>query len=65
MEAIAFHREVISMPDTELKLTANALYAMAVKRTGALKFLRSCFAGRAIHRTLDSWKSSINDWMKK
>ncbi len=63
MEAISFHREVISMPDSELKLDANALYAMAVKRTGALRFLRSCFAGRAIHRTLDSWQSSINEWM--
>ncbi len=64
IEAIAFHREVISMPDAELKLEQNALYAMAVKRTGALRFLRSCFAGRAIHRTLDSWKSSINEWIK-
>jgi hypothetical protein len=64
MEAISFHREVIAMPDAELKLETNALYAMAVKRTGALRFLRSCFAGRAIHRTLDSWKSSINDWMR-
>lgn len=63
MEAISFHREVISMPDSELKLDANALYAMAVKRTGALRFLRGCFAGRAIHRTLDSWKKSINEWM--
>lgn len=64
MEAIAFHREVISMPDAELKLDKNALCAMAVKRTGALRFLRSCFSGRAIHRTLESWKSSIDEWMK-
>ncbi len=64
MEAISFHREVISMPDAELALEQNALYAMSVKRTGALRFLRSCFAGRAIHRTLDSWKSSLGEWMK-
>ncbi|NMA24406.1 MAG: hypothetical protein GX936_01935 [Clostridiales bacterium] len=64
MEAISFRREVISMPYAELKLEQNALYAMAVKRTGALRFLRSCFAGRAIHRTLESWKSSINEWME-
>ena len=64
MEAISFHREVISMPDEELKLSKNELYAMAVKRTGALRCLRACFAGRAIHRTLDSWMSSINEWME-
>ncbi|NLA86057.1 MAG: hypothetical protein GX847_01990 [Clostridiales bacterium] len=64
MEAISFHREVISMPDKDLRLEANALYAMAVKRTGALRFLRGCFAGRAIHRPAESWKSSIDEWMK-
>jgi hypothetical protein len=64
MEAVSFHREVISMPDNELKLAANDLNAMAVKRTAALRFLRACFAGRAIHRTADSWKKSIDDWMK-
>jgi hypothetical protein len=64
MEAVSFRREVISMPDTELKHEQNALYAMSVKRTGALRFLRSCFSGRAIHRTLDSWKKIIDDWMK-
>lgn len=63
MEAIDFHREVIAMPDKDLKLDTNALYAMAVKRTGALRFLRGCFAGRAIHRTLDSWKKSIVESM--
>jgi hypothetical protein len=64
MEAVSFHREVISLPESELKLDANALYAMAVKRTGALRFLRACFAGRAIHRTLDSWKSQVNESLK-
>ena len=63
MEAIDFHREVIALPDSELKLAANALYAMAVRRTGALRFLRACFAGRAIHRTPESWKSNIAEWM--
>jgi len=64
MEAVGFHREVISMPDDDLKRKENALYAMAVKRTGALRFLRSCFAGRAIHRTQESWKKSIDEWMR-
>jgi hypothetical protein len=63
MEAIAFHREVISMLEEDLKLEKNDLYMMAVKRTGALRFLRSCLAGRAIHRTLDSWKAELSKWM--
>jgi hypothetical protein len=64
MEAVSFHREVISITDEELKQSKNELYAMAVKRTGALRYLRACFAGRAIHRTLDTWKSQIDEWMK-
>lgn len=63
MEAINFHREVIAISEAELKLETNALYAMAIKRTAALRFLRSCFAGRVIHRTLESWKNRILEWM--
>lgn len=64
MEAVSFHREVVSMPDGELGRAENALYAMAVKRTGALRFLRSCFAGRAIHRTEDSWRRSVSEVLR-
>lgn len=60
MEAISFHREVVSMPYEELVRPENDLYAMAVKRTGALRFLRSCFTGRAIHRTEESWKRAVD-----
>lgn len=64
MEAISFHREVVSMPPEELERAENALYAMAVKRTGALRFLRGCFAGRAIHRTDESWKRAVDGILK-
>lgn len=63
MEAIDFHREVIAMPQAELKLDKNDLYYMAVKRTGALRFLRASLAGRAIHRTLASWKGELIKWL--
>ena len=63
MEAISFHREVISMPDGELKRPENGLYAMAVKRTAALRYLRAAFTGRAIHRSPESWRKSIDAWM--
>lgn len=63
LEAVSFHREVISLTDEELNKADKALYRMAVKRTGALRFLRNCFAGRAIHRTLEAWKSSVIEWM--
>ncbi|NLO46693.1 MAG: hypothetical protein GX111_00005 [Clostridiales bacterium] len=61
MEAISFHREVISLPERELSHKDNDLYAMAVKRTGSLRFLRKCFNGRAIHRTPESWQSTISE----
>jgi hypothetical protein len=60
MEAIDFHREVISMSDEELKNRENANYRMAVRRTASLQFLRKCFAGRIIHRTVDSWKKELD-----
>ena len=64
IEAVDFHREVISIPEAALKQEKNDLYAMAVKRTAALRFLRACFAGRAIHRSPEAWRSQIDGWMK-
>jgi hypothetical protein len=60
MEAISFHREVVSMPDSELEKPEHALYAMAVKRMGALRFLRACFSGRAIHKSPESWQRAVS-----
>ena len=61
MEAIAFRREVIRLTDDELNKRDNSDYAMAVKRTAALRFIRNCFAGRVIHSTPENWGREIND----
>ncbi|MBQ6230622.1 MAG: hypothetical protein IJJ74_05835 [Eubacterium sp.] len=47
MEAVGSHREIIFMDDD--KLRQNPLYRMAVHRSEAVRFLRSCTAGRIIH----------------
>jgi len=59
MEAIDFKRRVISLTEEELKKEEFSDYAMAVKRTAALRFIRKCFAGRAIHSTPESWKRDM------
>lgn len=59
MEAINFKREIIRLTDEELKNAENDIYAMAVQRTASLRFLRSCFVGRVIHSSIDSWKKGI------
>ena len=47
MEAVGSYREIIFLP--EEKLQENPLYRMAVHRSAAVRFLRSCSAGRIIH----------------
>ncbi|MGI6150878.1 MAG: hypothetical protein ACOYIR_02865 [Christensenellales bacterium] len=59
LEAIAFKREVIRLKDDELKRPEYADYAMAIKRNAALRFVRSCFAGRVIHSSPERWKQGM------
>ena len=47
MEAVGSHREVIYLPEEEIK--EKPLYVMAVHRSEAVRFLRSCSDGRIIH----------------
>ena len=47
MEAVGSHREIIFLSEDELN--RKPLYRMAVHRSGAVRFLRSCSAGRIIH----------------
>jgi len=47
MEAVGTHRELIFLPEEEL--VQKPLYRMAVARSGAVRFLRRCSAGRIIH----------------
>jgi hypothetical protein len=63
MEAINFKREIIRLTEDELKQAENDIYAMAIKRSASLRFLRSCFAGRVIHYSIDSWKKDIAKYL--
>ncbi|MDR1796659.1 MAG: PH domain-containing protein [Clostridiales Family XIII bacterium] len=63
LEAIAFKREIIRLTDEELKAPENADYRMANDRSEAVRFVRSSFAGRAIHRGMDSWKQQLQPIM--
>lgn len=47
MEAVGSHREIIFLPEEQL--AEKPLYRMAVHRSKAVRFLRSCSAGRIIH----------------
>jgi len=59
LEAIAFKREVIRLSQEDLRKPENSVYYMASKRTVSLRFVRSCFLGRAIHRGPESWKKQL------
>ena len=61
LEAINFKREVISLPDDELKKQEYTNYYMAAKRTASLQFIRASFAGRIIHSTPEAWKRKLTD----
>ena len=59
LEATGFQREVILLSDEKLHLPEHLADAMLVRRTPALILLRSRFAGRAIHSSLNRWKADI------
>lgn len=59
LEAAAFQRELILMPDEELNAPEHLEAAMLVKRTPALLLMRRCFVGRAIHSSSDRWRRDI------
>lgn len=59
MEAVSFRREVIWLGEEALNKPENAHYRMAVKRTEALRFLRACFIGRAIHSSPEAWRRDV------
>jgi len=61
LEAIAFKREIIRYTDEELEKPENSDFRMTNDRNEALRFVRGCFAGRAIHRSMDSWSAQLRD----
>ncbi|GHT79769.1 hypothetical protein FACS1894104_5020 [Actinomycetota bacterium] len=62
LEAIDFKREVVRLTDEELLKPENANYYMAAKRTAALQFIRTNFAGRIIHSNPETWKKSLLEY---
>ncbi|MDO4544633.1 MAG: zinc ribbon domain-containing protein [Bacillota bacterium] len=63
MEATDFGREILSMPEEELAKEQHALYQMALDRTPALQNLRQQFRGRVIHRSAESWKKGVRQYL--
>jgi hypothetical protein len=59
LEAIDFKREVIRLTDEELRAPEHELCRMASARNEALRAVRAHFAGRAIHRGMESWKKQL------
>ena len=59
LEASRFQRSVFRLTDEELARPENAQHAMLVRRTPAIAFARSCFAGRAIHSSQEGWLRCI------
>ena len=59
MEAVGSHREIIFLSAEEL--TDKPLYRMAIHRSEAVRFLRSCTAGRIIHTS--SHKEKLNEFL--
>ena len=59
LEAAAFQREAILLPEDKLALPEHITDAMLVKRTPAIARLRRCFAGRAIHSSFDRWLQDV------
>jgi len=63
VEAVEFHREVVSLPEDELSRPSNSAYAMAVRRTPALRFMRDNLAGRVVHSSPDAWATGMQALM--
>ena len=63
VEAVEFHREVISLPADELGQPSNSVFAMAVRRTAALQFVRTNLAGRVVHASADAWTTGMQTMM--
>ncbi|MDR3359587.1 MAG: hypothetical protein LBO20_02820 [Bifidobacteriaceae bacterium] len=59
LEAVAFSRDAIRLSDQELLQPQYADYRMAAKRTAALRYVRSHFAGRVIHSSPGAWRRRL------
>ena len=64
MEAADFDRELILISDDKLRAGADPDKKMLINRTPAIEVLRKCFAGRIIHRSLDSWEKGLRGYLE-
>lgn len=65
MEAVGFRREPISLPDDKIAAKKHTGYAMAIKRTQSLRLIRSRFAGRAVHSSVDRWRMEVEKYFEE
>ena len=61
LEAASFDRQLIRMPEEELKEPEHLKKRMLIKRTPTLEMLRKQFVGRAIHTSWEHWKKDIEN----
>lgn len=59
LEAGEMQRETILLPEEKLQQDKHADERILIDRTPAMQELRRSFVGRAIHRSVDSWKNSV------
>lgn len=64
MLSVNFRREPIYLGDDALKTEKYEQYNMALKRVPYLAALRALFAGRVIHSGFESWKKSMESYIK-
>jgi len=65
MEAADFDRELILISDDRLRSGADPDKKMLINRTPAIEVLRKCFAGRIIHRSLESWEKGLKGYLEE
>ncbi|HPX92571.1 MAG TPA: hypothetical protein PK646_03615 [Bacillota bacterium] len=58
-EASGFQREMLFLTDEQLEHPDRELDRILMERTPSLQILRKQFAGRVIHRSVESWKRSL------
>lgn len=63
MAAIDFHREVVTAPVDQLNQPGYDHYAMAVRRTPALAWLRHNLVGRVVHASMSAWTAGMTRLM--
>lgn len=64
MLSVNFRREPIYLSDEALKEKKHEAYSGALRRVPELSKLRSLFLGRVVHSGFDTWKKTIDSYIK-